>query len=352
MKARAVEGGAKLEWEPPAEEPEEPITRYEYQKQGDADWTPTEGTETEADVKNLVNGKSYKFRTRAVNSKGKGPASAPTSPVTPLATGLTATFVSVPSSHDGSTSFTLRVEFSEAVGTSASTMRDHAFEVTGGSVTGAQGVDGRRDLWELTVEPSTNGAVTVELPADRACDDVGAVCTVSDEPLVQGAEATVPGPQAVVSVAAPTGPLTEGESASFTLSRTGDTAAALTVAVAVTEDGAVLAGAAPSEAVFAAGSSTATLAVATEDDEIAGDTSVVTVRVEAGTGYAVDSGGVRGGGHGGRRRRGPGHRQHRPVPGERERDGGRDAHGDGRRHAGSRTWNGRWWAERMRTSSP
>ena len=74
-----------------------------------------------------------------------------------------------------------------------------------------------------------------------------------------------------------------------TLSRAGDTAAALTVSVSVSEDGAVLSGTPPTEAEFAAGSATLDLAVATEDDEVAGDGSVVTVTLVAGTGYAVDA---------------------------------------------------------------
>ena len=83
--------------------------------------------------------------------------------------------------------------------------------------------------------------------------------------------------------------MTEGTAAAFTLTRTGDTAAALTVTVSVSEDGAVLSGTPPTEAVFAAGSATVDLAVATEDDEVAGDGSVVTVSLVAGTGYAVDA---------------------------------------------------------------
>ena len=82
---------------------------------------------------------------------------------------------------------------------------------------------------------------------------------------------------------------TEGTAAEFTLTRTGDTAAALTVAVSVSEDGAVLAGTAPTEAVFAAGAASVDLAVATEDDEVAGDGSVVTVALEAGAGYTLDA---------------------------------------------------------------
>ncbi len=99
-------------------------------------------------------------------------------------------------------------------------------------------------------------------------------------------EATAP---PTVSITAGTSPVTEGEAATFTLERTGDTAAALTVALSVTEDGAVLSGTPATEVVFAAGSATAGFSVGTEDDEVSGDGSVVTVSLAAGTGYAVDA---------------------------------------------------------------
>ena len=47
-------------------------------------------------------------------------------------TSLTASFEDVPESHDGSSAFTFRVAFSEAVSTGFRNMRDDAFTVTGG----------------------------------------------------------------------------------------------------------------------------------------------------------------------------------------------------------------------------
>ena len=81
--------------------------------------------------------------------------------------------------------------------------------------------------------------------------------------------------------------MTEGTAASFTLSRTGSTDAALTVAVAVSESGASVSGTPPTSVTFAAESSTATLSVATEDDEVSEDSSTLTVTVSSGTGYTV-----------------------------------------------------------------
>ena len=96
-----------------------------------------------------------------------------------------------------------------------------------------------------------------------------------------------------VSIAAGTSPVTEGTEAEFTLSRTeGSTEEALTVTVEVTESGAMIEGTAPAEVTFAAGAETATLTVATADDEAAEEASAVTVTVVAGEGYGVAANGT------------------------------------------------------------
>ena len=111
---------------------------------------------------------------------------------------LTASFTDVPAEHDGQSVFTFRVEFSEDVGTSYQTLRDESFSVTDGDVTGARRVDGRHDLWEITVEPDSREAVTISLPGASACGTAGAVCTRGDDPrpLSNSPSATVAGPPA------------------------------------------------------------------------------------------------------------------------------------------------------------
>ena len=110
---------------------------------------------------------------------------------------LTASFESVPTSHNGSDSFRIRIAFSEAPksGFSYTTMRDHAFTVTGGSVTGAlRLVTGKNLRWEIVVSPDSNGDVTITLPATTDCDAQGAICADGDNKLSNRLERTVSGP--------------------------------------------------------------------------------------------------------------------------------------------------------------
>ena len=90
---------------------------------------------------------------------------------------LTAELREVPASHDGSTAFSFQLAFSDAVDIEPDEMRDHALLVSDGTVTGASRVDGRSDLWELTVEPAGTANVGIIVPQGRACSEPGALCT-------------------------------------------------------------------------------------------------------------------------------------------------------------------------------
>ena len=85
------------------------------------------------------------------------------------ATPLAASFKNLPANHDGSSEFTFQVEFSEDVGISYTVLRDDGFTVTNGDVTGARRVNGRNDLWQITVEPDGRDDVTITLPGNRDC---------------------------------------------------------------------------------------------------------------------------------------------------------------------------------------
>ena len=96
---------------------------------------------------------------------------------------LTASFENVPQDHDGSNAFTFNVAFTNDVSIGPAAMRDHAFTVTNGDVTGASRVDGRSDRWLITVDPDGDDAVTITLPGNRACGTQGAICSKEDNPV-------------------------------------------------------------------------------------------------------------------------------------------------------------------------
>ena len=211
-------------------------------------------------------------------------------------TAPTVTFQNAPTTHDGDNAFTLEMRFSGTpAGLNAKRDAANVLEVSGGTVTkGRQTATGANPVWEVTIDPTGRGDVTVRVPA-RACTASHAVC-IGGQALASAVETTVTGPgantvaQATVSIAAPeTTPVTEGTALAFTLTRTGTTDAALEVNVSVTETGAVLTGTPPTTVTFGVGSATATLSVPTVDDETHEDASTVTVTVSAGTGYTVDA---------------------------------------------------------------
>ena len=110
---------------------------------------------------------------------------------------LTASVHSTPASHDGGAMFTFELRFSETPKDDFSyrTLRDHAFNVTGGEVINARRLEpGKNVRWEITVQPSGNANVTVSLPATTDCDAQGAVCTSDGRMLSQRVELTVLGP--------------------------------------------------------------------------------------------------------------------------------------------------------------
>ena len=112
-------------------------------------------------------------------------------------TPLTASSPDEPSSHDGQSEFTFELQFSEEPKEdfSENTLRDHAFTVTGGEVKGARSlVSGSNVRWEITINPASNGDVTIVLPITTDCADNGAVCTGDGTKLSNRLELTVSGP--------------------------------------------------------------------------------------------------------------------------------------------------------------
>ena len=113
---------------------------------------------------------------------------------------LTAQFSNVPASHDG-TDLTFNVTFTPEPDLSYVTLRDHAFSITGGTVTKANRMRGNKNNnkeWAIRVVPDLDsnenpaGPITVVLPATADCAAQSAICTSGDVPLSNSTSVTIP----------------------------------------------------------------------------------------------------------------------------------------------------------------
>ena len=165
-------------------------------------------------------------------------------------------------------------------------MRDRAFDVTGGSVVRARRVNGDKKYWEIEIEPGGNDDVVIALVANRGCNS--GPCTQDRRRLSKRLEETVKGPALPeASITAASATVAEGTSASFTVTLGEAPTEAVTVAVSVAETGSMLAETAPMSVEIAAGTTSAVLAVATDDDKVVEDNSTVTATLSSATGYTV-----------------------------------------------------------------
>ena len=120
---------------------------------------------------------------------------------------LTASTHDVPESHDGATAFTFELRFSEEPGGgfSATTLRDQALTVSGGTITNVRQLEtGKKLKWEITLQPSGNEEVTVILLPTIDCADQGAICTGDGRGLSVGQAILVLGPPNSAASGAPT----------------------------------------------------------------------------------------------------------------------------------------------------
>ena len=109
---------------------------------------------------------------------------------------LTARGHDAPSSHNGQDAFTFELRFSAdpKPDFSYTTVRDHAFTVTGGSVTYVRRLEpGKNVRWEITVTPGSSADVAIDLNATTDCSAQGAICTEDGGKLSGGLLLVVPG---------------------------------------------------------------------------------------------------------------------------------------------------------------
>ena len=177
---------------------EDGLTNVSYSYQWVADDTDIDGatdssyTLSEDDV-----GKTINVRVSFEDDAGNEESLTSAATATAARPSLTASVLNAPQSHNGSDDFTFRITFSEELETdfSFTTLKDHAFTVTGGEVDGARRlVSGSNIRWEITVSPDSNGDVTITLPVTTDCGAQGAICTDDGRMLSEGLEFTVSGP--------------------------------------------------------------------------------------------------------------------------------------------------------------
>ena len=194
LEAKATGEGIVLSWQAPKAASDE-VTGYRVLR-----WRPEEGepvlravvadiggTATAWTDTGFEEGVLYTYWVMAVRGRElsgvsnarslRGVAMADSGPPPPPPPPLMASFEGVPRAHDGERAFRFRVAFSEDIGTGYRSMRDAAFTVSGGAVTRARRVDGRHDLWEITVVPDSDKGVAIALPGGRECGVSGAICT-------------------------------------------------------------------------------------------------------------------------------------------------------------------------------
>ena len=177
----------------------EGLTNVAYRYQWIANGTEIEGaTGSSYTLTASEQGKTIQVQVTFTDDRGNAESltSEPTDAVAAKPVPLTVRLkAAAPASHDGSSEFTFEIEFSEEFGLSYATLRDHAFNVTGGSVETAQRTDKPSNIpWLITVKPQGNGDVTIELPATTDCDADGAICTGDGRKLSNSLSFTVSGP--------------------------------------------------------------------------------------------------------------------------------------------------------------
>ena len=200
---------------------------------------------------------------------------------------LTAEFQNVPATHDGSTAFTLRVLFSEALAPGGSGRKlARGLALTGATAGTVRRVDERRDLYEFPVRPSGTTAVTVSLSATTDCAADDALCTAEGKALSQAVSATVAGQTVTPELSVADASAAEGSAVEFTVSLSEASSDTVTVAYA-TSGGTATSGtdftAASGTLTFAANETSKTVSVATTDDTVDEENETFTLTLSSPT---------------------------------------------------------------------
>ena len=187
----------------------------------------------------------------------------------------------MPADHNGE-NFTFQLTFSENVEAGYARIRDHAFTVTGATIDSASRItQGSNQGWNVEVNPTGNGLVSITLPETTDCNAARAICTDDERKLSHPTSETVAGPPAI-SVSDATVPEAEGAVLVFTATLSHASSRTVTVDYA-TSDGTAQAGsdytAASGTLTFNAGdtSQTVSVTVLTDSDDESQETLTLTL---------------------------------------------------------------------------
>ena len=133
---------------------------YRYQwvrNDGSSDTDILDATGTSYTLVDADAGKTIKVKVTFTDDAGQEEilTGAGTSEVAAAPSPFTVSLENSPASHNGTDVFTFQIRFSEELKLSYTTLRDHAFTVTGGEVVRARRLEpGKNVRWEITVRPT------------------------------------------------------------------------------------------------------------------------------------------------------------------------------------------------------
>ena len=194
-------------------------------------------------------------------------------PPTPPPPPIKASFIGMPSEHNGSSTFTFELRFSEDLtGFSYKTLKyNGAFTVTNGSIKNARRLARpANQRWEITVQPSNNKNISISLPPTTNCSASGAICHSDGRKLSNSSTGRILGPVGI-SVADASANENTDSTVDFTVSLSRSSSNTITVSYA-TENGSATAGqdytSKSGTLTFSAGQTSKTVSVSIEDDNV------------------------------------------------------------------------------------
>ena len=111
---------------------------------------------------------------------------------------LAAVFSGAPETHDGSTAFTMQLEFNATLTTGWEALRD-SITVTNGTLTRIDRVSSLSHLWNLEITPTSESFITIAVAPSGVCDGANGICA-GGRLLEEGIATKIYGTRAVTTV--------------------------------------------------------------------------------------------------------------------------------------------------------